>query len=128
MKYIIKEYAWHLNSEYGIIRFNEKKVAYMRNWSSFLYNVTTVFNNKGIKFDFAKTLYSDERYKSSRAVNKGVYLCISNYNKEENLNEAIDVIKTFSSKEFMTQLVQKDIFYDIPAYHSLILEGINYKF
>ncbi len=126
----MKEGACHLNSEYSVIIFIDERAVYMRNWSSYLYNVTTEFNkkNKGTKFGFAKTLYSDERYKSSKAVNKGVYLCISNYINEANLNAAIDVIKTFSSKEFMTQLVQKDIFYDIPAYHSLILEGINYKF
>ena len=74
-----------------------------------------------------KTLYSDERSESSRAINKGVYICVTMSNKEEDLDEAIEVVKTFSSKDFMQHLLQKDIFYDLPAYHSLILEGINNK-
>jgi len=134
---IIDEYAWHLNSEYGVIRFNDKKAIYMRNWSSYLYNVTTEFNknNNNKKFSISKILYSEARSKGSRAINKGIYLCIPNSigkgdeNRVEKTIAAISVIKTFTEKEFMKLLIEEEIFYDIPAYSSLLQEdiGINNK-
>jgi len=132
---IIDEYAWHLNSEYGVIRFNDKKAIYMRNWSSFLYNVTTEFNKKdnNKKFGISKMLYSEGRSEGSKAINKGIYLCIANSigggddNRAEKIEEAISVIKTFTEKEFMKLLIEEENFYDIPAYSSLLQEdaGVN---
>jgi len=121
---IIDEFAWHLNSEIGLMRFNDGYGVVMRNWSSNLYNVTTVFKekNKDKKFDISKTLYSEERFESSRAINKGIYLGISKSVDDKNIDEAVKVLKTFSSKEFMQLLLKEDIFYDLPAYRSLILE------
>jgi len=120
---IIDEYAWHLNSEYGVIRFNDEKAIYMRNWSSFLYNVTTEYNKKTDKtFGVSKMLYSDKRFDSSRAINKGIYLCIANTSLEENFDDSLQVLETFSSKEFLQILLNEEIFYDLPVYHSLILE------
>jgi len=122
-KEIIDEYAWHLNSEYGVIRFNDEKALYMRNWSSFLYNVTYEYSHKSsAKFGISKMLYSDDRYESSRAINKGIYICVANSVQEENFIDAILVVETFSSKAFMEYLIEDEIFYDIPVYHSLIVE------
>ncbi|KAL6636342.1 7 transmembrane sweet-taste receptor of 3 GCPR-domain-containing protein [Neocallimastix sp. 'constans'] len=128
---IIDEYAWHLNSEYGVIRFNERKSVYMRNWSSFLYNITTSFNRKKGKNDNAsfgiKKMLYDKHSKTanqSRAINKGIYICVSTNSKSDYLDDSILVAKTFSEKEFMKLLIEdsENIFYDIPAYHSLIDE------
>jgi len=129
---IIDEYAWHLNSEYGVIRFTDEKAIYMRNWSSFLYNVTTEFNKKqpdenGVKksFGYTKMLYSEGRSTGSRAINKGIYICVAgdpDGKKRVDVPTATIVAQTFSSKEFMKLLLEYDEFYDIPAYHSLILE------
>jgi len=123
-KEIIDEYAWHLNSNDGVSRFNEGKALYMRNWSSYLYNVTVAYKDKSEKFKVTKVLYNGESKTAnqSRAINKGIYICVANSIKEENLNEAILVAETFSSKEFMKLLIEDEsnIFYDIPAYHSLI--------
>jgi len=129
---IIDEYAWHLNSEYGVIRFNDEKAIYMRNWSSFLYNVTTEFNKKqpnenGEKksFGISKMLYSEDRSTGSKAINKGIYICVAgdpDGKKRVDVQTAALVAKTFSSKEFMKYLLEYDDFYDIPAYYSLILE------
>jgi len=114
----------------------------MRNWSSFLYNVTYTFNGnkKGYAFDISKTLYSDERAEESKAVNKGIYLGVvgpeeKDKNKisekeNERIKQAIQVVKTFTSKEFMEKLItdineedEKERFYDLPAYKSLIAES-----
>jgi len=122
-----------LNSEYGVIRFNERKSVYMRNWSSFLYNITTSFNRKKGKNDNAsfgiKKMLYDKHSKTanqSRAINKGIYICVSTNSKSDYLDDSILVAKTFSEKEFMKLLIEdsENIFYDIPAYHSLIDEGI----
>jgi len=129
---IIDEYAWHLNSEYGVIRFTEEKAIYMRNWSSFLYNVTAVFNKKqpnekGEKktFGITKMLYSDDRATGSKAINKGIYICVAgdpDGKKRVDVPTALEVMRVFSSKDFMKLLLTNEDFYDIPAYHSLILE------
>jgi len=133
---IINEYAWHLNSEYGLLRFISNKVVYMRNWSSYLYNVTMEYKkkqNEGKTFAITKTLYSDDRTQDSKTINKGIYLCIPGKvdgKKWVDVPAALDVLKIFSSKEFMKNLLQYDDFYDIPAYRSLILEddgSINNK-
>jgi len=107
----------------------------MRNWSSFLYNVTVEFNKKDTEasFGISKMLYSDERSEGSKAINKGIYLCIASTigsnedNKAEKIEEAIAVIKTFTDKEFMKLLIEEDNFYDIPAYSSLLQEGMKMK-
>ncbi|ORX78249.1 hypothetical protein BCR32DRAFT_328612 [Anaeromyces robustus] len=123
-KEIIDEYAWHLNSEYGVIRFNDEKALYMRNWSSFLYNVTYEYSQKeGPQFGIAKMLYSDDRYESSRAINKGIYICVASSVQESNFNDAVLLVETFSSKSFMEYLIEANIFYDIPVYHSLLEDG-----
>jgi len=135
---IIDEYAWHLNSEYGVIRFNQRNSFYMRNWSSFLYNITTSFKTKRGKndnssFGIKKMLYDDKSKTAnqSRAINKGIYICVSTSPKSEYLDDSILVAKTFSDKQFMKLLIEdKDnVFYDIPAFHSLIYEdsGVNNK-
>jgi len=119
---------WHLNSEYDVIRFNEKKAIYMRNWSSYLYNITTKFNDfkkngESATFGITKTLYNDESTTSnrSRAINKGIYICVSDFIKDKDISDAIIVAKTFSDKQFMKLLVEEEeVFYDIPAYFSLI--------
>ena len=111
----------------------------MRNWSSYLHNVTAEFNKKPLNkrnekktFSIAKTLYSEERAQGSKAINKGIYLCIPGEvdgKKWVDVPKALEVLKVFSSKEFMINLLHYDDFYDIPAYHSLIMEdGRNYKF
>jgi len=140
-KEIIDEYAWHLNSEYGVIRFNEEKAMYMRNWSSYLYNVTESYNRKREKnlakgntnypkFDKTKMLYNSNSKTAgqSRAINKGIYMCVASTAVESYISEAIVVAKTFSDREFMKLLIEdeeEEVFFDIPAYHSLIEEGDN---
>ncbi|ORX76796.1 hypothetical protein BCR32DRAFT_271067 [Anaeromyces robustus] len=101
-KDIIDMYAWHFNSEFGVIRFNDEKALYMRNWSSYLYNVTYEYSQKdGLEFGVAKTLYSDDN----------------------NYDDAVRLVETFSSKSFMESLIGDNIFYDIPVYHSLLKDG-----
>ena len=128
-----------MNSEYDVIRFTDEKAIYMRNWSSYLYNVTTEFNRKkpdenGVKktFGITKTLYSEDRSSGSKAINKGIYICVAedpDGRKEVDVPNALEVMRIFSSKDFMKQLLVNDDFYDIPAYHSLILEnGMNNNF
>ncbi|ORX76707.1 hypothetical protein BCR32DRAFT_248534 [Anaeromyces robustus] len=93
----------------------------MRNWSSYLYNVTYEYNQKdGLEFGIAKTLYSDDRYEGSRAINKGIYLCVSYSVQDSNYDDAVLLVETFSSKSFMEYLIEDNIFYDIPVYHSLL--------
>ncbi|ORX48903.1 hypothetical protein BCR36DRAFT_353941 [Piromyces finnis] len=122
---IIDEYAWHLNSEYGVIRFNEGKAIFMRNWSSFYYNVTTEFQKKNDRdenksFQISKMVYEQNRFTNSRTINKGIYICVPSSVNENVFDEAVKVVKTFTSKEFMKQLIQEDDFYDLPVYSSLI--------
>jgi len=127
---ILDEYAYHLNSDYGVKRFNDERMLYLRNWSSYLYNVTTTFsrnepNKNGVKktFGIAKILYSNDRSKGSKAINKGFYLGVvggPDGKKKVDVPTATKVVQTFSSKEFMKKLVEYDEFYDIPAYHSLL--------
>jgi len=134
-KEVIDEYAWHLNSEYGVIRFNEGKAIFMRNWSSYLYNVTVTYKNKNENpkkmkkdtFKVTKMLYNGESKTAnqSRAINKGIYICVAQTADKDSIDEAIVVAKTFSERDFMKYLIEdeSDIFYDIPAYHSLIEEN-----
>jgi len=79
-------------------------------------------------FNITRTLYSEERFEKTKAINKCIYICILDSIDENNLDEAIKIVKTFSSKEFMQLLLKEDIFYDLPVYHSLILKGINNKY
>jgi len=100
----------------------------MRNWSSFYYNVTTEYRkkadkNEDISFGITKMVYEKARFSSSRSINKGIYLCVPSSVNENNVGEAINVVKTFSSREFMNELIQEDDFYDLPVYPSLIEEG-----
>jgi len=104
----------------------------MRNWSSNLYNITGEFNNKTNSFGFTKNLYSEKSAESSKAVNKGLYLCVATSDDEdkerdkERISQAVEVIKILTSKQFMRKLVEEEPeFYDIPAYHSLIEEGMK---
>ncbi|KAG4103744.1 hypothetical protein H8356DRAFT_928293 [Neocallimastix lanati (nom. inval.)] len=131
---IIDEYAWHLNSEYGVIRFNEEKAYYMRNWSSYLYNVTVSYNDKkkngrNASFGITKTFYDNKSKTAaqSRAINKGFYLCVADFVDQDKVNDAIFVAETFTDKRFMKYLIEDEekLFYDIPAYHSLIEEVDN---
>jgi len=137
-KEIIDEYAWHLNSEYAADRFIYEKAIYMRNWSSYLRSVTYAIRDKYLKEGYSedkipkigitKTLFdgNSKTAGQSRAINKGIYMVVSSTINEADLNEAILVAKTFSSKEFMKLLIEEEeeeVFYDIPAYHSLIQEG-----
>jgi len=104
----------------------------MRNWSSYLYNVTTTFNDykkngENITFGITKTLYNNNSTTAgqSRTINKGVYICVSNFVEDKNISDAIIVAKTFSDKQFMKLLIEdkEEIFYDIPAYLSFIKQG-----
>jgi len=128
-KEIIDEFAWHLNSDFGAKRFNEGDALFMRNWSSNLYNITGELFNKTYSFGYTKNLYSEKRAESSKAVNKGIYLCVATSDDEdkerdkERISQAVQVITTLTSKEFMKKLVEEEQeFFDIPAYHSLIEE------
>jgi hypothetical protein len=135
-KKILEDTVWHINSEYGVTRFNEKHSIYMRNWSSYLYNVTTTFNDykkngENITFGITKTLYNNNSTTAgqSRTINKGVYICVSNFVEDKNISDAIIVAKTFSDKQFMKLLIEdkEEIFYDIPAYLSFIKQDNNNK-
>jgi len=72
----------------------------MRNWSSYLYNVTYSYNiskkyNDNAQFGITKTLYNDKSKTAnqSRAINKGIYLFIPSSANELTLNDAIIVAK-----------------------------------
>jgi len=53
-----------------------------------------------------------------------MYLGIPTRVSEDIFPMALEVIKTFTSKEFLQQLMNYDIFYDIPPYQSISLDGI----
>jgi len=95
----------------------------MRNWSSYLYKVTKLFenNSKGWTFEKTKVLHS-AKDKKSRAVNKGIYLGVTTKDKSR-INEMVEVMITLTSKEFMQYLIDNVNFYDIPVYSSLFNTG-----
>jgi len=108
----------------------------MRNWSSYLYNITsatTSYNKKIPEFKITKILYSEDKYNggSTRAVNKGIYLTVVKPKEEGNDNtvennrvtQSVNVIKTITSKEFMEFLIQDEVFYDITPYGSFISQN-----
>jgi len=101
--------------------------------------VTYIFNEKkgGQTFNIAKTLYSDkdDRAESSKAVNKGIYLAVVKLDEKEKvmtkeedaerIRQAIEIVKIFTSKEFMEKLIMDnenyvESFFDIPPYKSLL--------
>jgi len=126
---IIGDTFWHINSDVGTNNFNNGKIYILRNWSSFLFNITNAYNfNSNIQgrtFGKSKIVFADDRYGSDspRAVNKGIYLAVVNYNNENKIAESVSVLKRLTSKNFMKSLIEEDNFFDIPVYNSLLLQG-----
>jgi len=132
---IIDENAWNKDSEMAVNNFNNGSILMMRNWSSYLHNITTEFNKKFRgTFEKTKILYSEDKYngEAPRAVNKGIYLTVvkpkNNLSKDDptennRINQSVDIISTITSKEFMKYLIQNEEFYDLPVYGSLLVPG-----
>jgi len=126
---IIGDTFWHTNSEIGTTNFNNGNIFILRNWSSYLFNITIAYNTnpKLINMSFGKTkiLYSEERYgsESSRTANKGIYLSAVQNEDQNRVVQSVNLIKRLTSKEFMKALIEEDNFYDIPVYNSLLLPG-----
>jgi len=99
----------------------------MRNWSSYLHNITKEFSDdklvqNGMRFKITNILYLDE-FKRTRAVNKGIYLCVTT-NDQDRIEEIVDSLILLTSREFMENLMEDVAFYEIPPYKSLISEGM----
>jgi len=133
---IIEAQIWSKNSDNSVNSFvekengNENGTIFMRNWSSYLYNITMEYANKdglsnGNKKQFkkAKTLHSEKDSKS-KAINKGIYLCVLSKDNEK-LPQYVEVVKAFTTIDFMKYLINEPIFYDLPAYSSLLSENNN---
>jgi len=138
---IINAYSWAMNFDHDVIKFNPKndqmtqmsqgdeEAIFMRNWSSYLYNITTEYNttsnyladgSKKCRFNKSKILYSKKNGEDhSVAVNKSIYLGVVTKDTE-NISQYVDVIRTLTSKEFMKYLIKEQNFYDLPVYSSLI--------
>jgi len=118
---IIEAQVWTSNSELStsLIGNPENTIYVMRNWSSYLYNIT-IENTNGISiFKKQKLLHFDDTDRT-RVVNKGIYLCITTQS-EEKVDLLIDMIINITSKQFIQKMTEDKIFYDIPAYRSLIV-------
>jgi len=127
---IIESSTWTMNSESSVDSYNEGKVIFMRNWSSYMKEIKEHFNNstilisEGATVGMSKILHS-EKNGISKTVNKGYYLGVVKSEDKNTIAKSVEIIKKLTSKEYMKNLVKENEFYDILPYKSFLTENVS---